>query len=99
MRFYRKGQVFMSLAMSRQSDRVRKRYSRVQEYMLCCVIRKPICGIIQLMHSSEANIRICQPEKGMSTEAKRKGIQLNSIQFKFIQSNAGHRPIIEKTFT
>ena len=27
-------------------------------------------NIIQLMHSFEVNIRICQPEKVMSTEAK-----------------------------
>ena len=27
-------------------------------------------SIIQLVHSFEVNIRICQPEKAMSTEAK-----------------------------
>ena len=27
-------------------------------------------NIIQLMHSFEVNIRICQPEKAMSTESK-----------------------------
>ena len=35
--------------------------------------------IIQLMHSFEVNIRICQPEKVMSTEAKPRWASLSRI--------------------
>ena len=35
--------------------------------------------IIQLMHSFEVHIRICQPEKVMSTEAKRRWTSLSRV--------------------
>ena len=36
-------------------------------------------GNIQLMHSFEVNIKICQPEKGMSTEAKPSWTSLSRV--------------------
>ena len=36
--------------------------------------------IIQLMHSFEVNIRICQPEKVMSSEAKPRWTSLSRVE-------------------
>ena len=54
--------------------------------------------IIQLMHSFEVNIRICQPEKVMSTEAKPRWICLGGHHFRGLTNPDVNRERMHQLF-